>query len=125
MYKTGQAFTAFKDEAWTDFFAEFGYTPPSPTTLSTTLLDKAYTKLETAVKLQLSASHTLSLVTDESTNISSHRIINTSVITNNGDSFYISNIEAEPGKLGAEEITEYAIKTATKITHGDLSKLIS
>jgi len=125
MFKTGQPFTAFEDSAWIDFFAEFGYKPPSAKTISTTLLDESFNKIEATVDLQLRASHTLNLVTDKSTNISNHRIINTFVITNNGDCFYISNVEAEARKLGAEEITEQAIKTVIRITHRDLSKWAS
>jgi hypothetical protein len=84
-----------------------------------------FDKIETAVDLWLSASQSLNLVTDESTNISGNRIINTSAITNNGDCFYISNIEAEPGKLGAEELADMAVDTVKKITKGDLSKVAS
>jgi hypothetical protein len=64
-------------------------------------------------------------VTDESTDVSGRRIINTSAITNNGNCYYISNIEPEPGKLRAEELVEYAVETAKRITHGDLSKVAS
>ena len=39
MYKTGKPFTAFEDDAWTEFFKELGYKPLSPSKLSTTLLD--------------------------------------------------------------------------------------
>lgn len=122
MFKTGRAFTAFEDNAWTDFFAEFDYKPPSAKKISTTLLDEAYTKIEAVVDLQLRASHTFNLVTDESTDISGHRIINTSVLTNNGDCFFISNVEAKAGKLGAQEIAEEAINTVTRIAHGDPSQ---
>jgi hypothetical protein len=122
MYKTRRPFTAFEDDAGTDFFAEFGYKPPSLTMLSTTLLDQAYTKIETTVELQLSASYTLNVVTDESTNISNNRIINTSVVTNNSNCFYISNIKAEPRKLGAKELVDTVIKIVKRITHKDLSK---
>lgn len=125
MYKTGKPFTAFEDDAWTVFFAELGYKTPSPSKLSTTLLDQAYTKIEIAVTLQLRASYSLNLVTDKSTNISGHRIINTFTITNNSDCFYISNIELEPGKLRAEELAKQAVSTAKKITDGDLSKVAS
>ena len=123
MFKTGRPFTAFEDEAWIKFFAEFGYKPPSPSKLSDTLLNQAYKKIEAAVTLQLSASHTLNLVTNESTNISGCRIINTSAITNNSDCYYILNIEPKPGKLGAEELAMQAIKTAKGITNRDLSKV--
>jgi hypothetical protein len=88
------------------------------------LLDDCYTKIEAAVEVQLSTSNILNLVTDESTNISNNRIINTSVIIYNSSSFYISNIEAEPGKLGAEEVVDYTITQAKKFTKGDLSKLV-
>jgi hypothetical protein len=124
MYKTGQLFTAFEDDSWTAFFAELGYQPLSATTLATTLLDKAFDKIEIAVDLQLSASQSLNLVTDESINISGNRIINTSAITNNSNCFYILNIEAEPGKLRAEELVDKAVDTAEKITKKDLSKVV-
>ena len=75
------------------------------------------------VDLQLSASNCLNLITDESTDISRHRIINTSVVTNNGDCFNISNIEAQPGKLTAEELIEGAVEIAIQITNRDLSKI--
>lgn len=125
LYKTRKPFTTFEDDAQTNFFAEFGYKPPSSSKLSTTLLDDCYTKIETAVEVQLSPSNTLNLVTDESTDISNNRIINTFVITNNSSFFYISNLEAEPGKLGAEEVIDHAIAQAKKFTKGDLSKLAS
>jgi hypothetical protein len=64
-------------------------------------------------------------VIDESSNIASYRIINTLVITNNGDCFYISNVEAQPRKLRAQEISKEAINTVTRITHGDLLKWAS
>jgi hypothetical protein len=73
--------------------------------LATRLFDKAYAKMQATVGIQLRASNTLSVVIDESINISSHRIINTSLITNNKDCFYISNIKAEVRKLRAKEVT--------------------
>jgi 23S rRNA A1618 N6-methylase RlmF len=65
----------------------------------------------------------LNLVTDKSTNISNNRIINTSVITNNSSSFYISNLKAELRKLGAKEVVDHTITQAKKFTKGDLLKL--
>ena len=49
---------------------------------------------------------------DESTNIASHRIINTSIVTNNSNCFYISNIEADLSKLGAKELAIGAVEIA-------------
>jgi hypothetical protein len=61
-------------------------------------------------------------VINELTNISNHRIINTFVITNNSNCFFISNVKAEARKLRAKEITKQVVKTVTRITHKDLSK---
>ena len=51
MFKTGRPFTAFEDDSWIQFFKELGYQPPSASTISTKLLDKAFTKMETVVSL--------------------------------------------------------------------------
>jgi hypothetical protein len=125
IFKTGRPFTLFEDSAWLDLFSEFGYSPPSATTLSEKFLEEAFIEVEKEVNYQLRVSPFLNIVTDESTDISGNRIINTSMITTSGDSFYISNLEAEVGKLGAEEWAEYTIKTAKQITNGDLSKVSS
>lgn len=123
MFKTGRPFTAFEDDVWSNFFKELGYKPPGATKLATKLLPKVYKRVELQVSLRFSASSSINLVTDESTNIAGHRIINTSRITNNGDCFYISNIEANAGKLGAVELTNNAVATARKAINGDLSKV--
>jgi len=47
------------------------------------------------------------------------------MITASGDCFYISNLEAEAGKLGAEELVEHMVKIAEQVTEGDLSKVAS
>jgi hypothetical protein len=125
IYKTGRPFTLFEDPAWLDFFEEFGYKPPSKSSLSGGLLEEAFTKIEESVSYQLRLSPSLHIITDESTNICSNRIINTSTITTSGDCFYISNTEAPAGKLGAEELVQHTINTVQQITKGDLSKIAS
>ena len=67
----------------------------------------------------------MNIITNKSTNISSNRIVNTSIITTSGNCFYISNIEAEAGKLGAEELTEYTITIAKQAINSNLSKILS
>lgn len=62
---------------------------------------------------------------DESTNINQNRIINTSVVTSTGETFYWKNIEAAEGKLGAKELTDHALKTAEDITDGNMKKWTS
>jgi hypothetical protein len=81
--------------------------------------------VELQVSLRFSASSSINLVTDKSTNIASYRIINTSRITNNSNCFYISNIKANASKLGAIELTNNVVATARKATNRDLSKVAS
>jgi hypothetical protein len=62
--------------------------------------------MEEKVNYQLCASSTLNIIMDESTGISGNRIINTSAMTDSGDCFYISHIEAEARELGVDELAD-------------------
>jgi hypothetical protein len=64
----------------------------------------------------------LRIVTDESTDIANHRIINTSIITDSSVSIYHLNKEAENGEMGTEELAAHTIEEAKDITSRDLSK---
>lgn len=111
----------FEEECWIKFFNKnFGYTPLSTKALSDSLLDEVYTNVKEEVKSKLRSSPYLCLVTDESTNIATNRVINTSVVTHNAESFYQSNIEAKEGTIGAKELVAYTIGQAKEITKGDL-----
>jgi hypothetical protein len=77
--------------------------------------------MEIVVDLQLRASYSLNLVTDESTNIFSYKIINTFVITNNYNYFYILNVK-EVRKLRAINGTDHVVKIVKKIIYKDFSK---
>jgi Protein of unknown function (DUF 659) len=123
IYKSGRQFNLFEDDCWVKFFKDnFGYTPPSRKDLAGPLLIQAHKNIEEKVKLVLSSSSSLCIVTDESTDIANHRIINTSIVTDSGVSIYHSNKEAEDGKMGAEELAAHTIEEAKDITSGDLSK---
>jgi len=66
----------------------------------------------------------LNIVTNEFTNISSNRIVNTSIITTSSNCFYISNLEAKAGKLRVEELAEYIITITKQVTNSNLSKVL-
>jgi len=123
IYKSGKPFNIFEDDCWTQFFKDnFGYTLPSRKDLAGDLLTQAYENIQKKVKPVLSSSSSLCIVTDESTDIANHRIINTSIVTDSGVSIYHSNKEAEEGKMGAEELAAHTVEEAKDITGGDLSK---
>src|ERR1700722_3760008 len=126
LFQSGKPLSLFEHNCWKDFFKQnFGYTLPSRFKISRPLLDECYDSTKQDVSQELSSSSSLSLVIDESTNISKNRIINTSVVLPSSKSFYWSNIEANVGKMGAEELTDHIIKTAKDITNTQLSKIVS
>ena len=67
----------------------------------------------------------LSLVTDESTDISQNRLINTSVVTPNGLSYTWDTLEAKEGAQTLEVLFEELLGTATNITNRQLSQIVS
>ena len=67
----------------------------------------------------------LSLVTDESTDISQNRLINTSVVTPDGLSYTWDTLEAKEGAQTSEVLFEELLGTATDITDGRLSQIVS
>jgi hypothetical protein len=126
LFQTGKPPSMFNDDCWIEFFQDnFGYTPPHSRTISETLLPKVYDFAKAELKAELSASPFLGLIMDESTNINQNRIINTSVVTSSGDTFYWKNTEAEAGKLGAKELTAYIIETGHEITDRNMKKWTS
>jgi hypothetical protein len=126
IFTTGKPLSLFNDDCWIQFFKNhFGYTLPSQSTISGPLLDLSYETTKNQLVSLLSASPSFGLVIDESTNISLNRIINTSIITSSGESFYWSNMEAVVGKIGAKELAEHTIQVTKEITHGDISKVAS
>jgi hypothetical protein len=126
LYQTGRPLSMFEDNCWIEFFKKnFGYTPPSTEALSNPLLEDVYSNVKAQVKSKIQSSPYLGIITDESTNINTNRIINTSVVTSSGDSYYWSNIEAKEGTLGAKELADHTIKQAREIMDNDFSRWAS
>jgi hypothetical protein len=68
------------------------------------------------------SSSSLCIITDESTNIANHRIINTSVVIDSRVSIYYLNKGAEEGIIGAKELVAYIVKEAKEITSRNILK---
>jgi hypothetical protein len=93
--------------------------------LEGSLLNETYNNIEKKVKNELRSSPTLSLVIDESTNISGVRIINTTILTSFGDSYYINNKEAPTSSLTKAIWVDYIKESAMEVTEGNPSKIAS
>jgi hypothetical protein len=123
LYQTGQPLSIFEDNCWIEFFKKnFGYTPLSTEAFSNPLLEDVYNNIKDQVKSKIQSSPYLGIITDESTNINTNRIINTSVVTRSGDFYYWSNIEAKERILDTKELADYTIKQAREIIDNDFSK---
>jgi hypothetical protein len=73
---------------WQDVFDEFNYTPPSAYKLANSLLEADYEQVKKPILQLLSKSPSLTLVIDESTNVCINRMINYSVVIEDGNSIY-------------------------------------
>ena len=67
------------------------YRPPNQFLISGDLLDQQYTEVKGKVDTLLRGQDSLNFVLDESTNISSHRIINLSVVIPRYRSIFLTN----------------------------------
>src|SRR5438045_1986544 len=123
IFTSGRLFTLFEDPSWQVFFNAFGYNLPSADTVKN-LLDQVYNTMKLDVKQQIKGKPLL-LVTDESTDISQNRLINTSVVTPNGLSYTWDTLEAKEGAQTSEVLFEELLGTATDITDGWLSQIVS
>jgi hypothetical protein len=70
-------------------------------------------------------SSALSLVTDESTDVSLNRLVNYSFLTPDGSSFYWKTVDTKAKTQSAEQIAEDAVDATEEISNRDLSKFVS
>ena len=97
----------FENDVWLNFFKELQYTPPLAKHLSSSLLDEIYTE---TIDHLLSSSSSLTLATDESTNVALNRMVNTCIITDPGGSIYWKKEEVEEGAQTAEQAANYLVE---------------
>jgi hypothetical protein len=123
IYVSGKPFTLFEDQVWQDVFNEFRYTPPSAFKISTSLLQEDFKQTKLPIVSLLSKSHSMTLITDESTNVCLNRMINYSVVTEDGDSIYWKTVEAPAAALTSQRLAEGVVDTASEITNGDIQRI--
>jgi len=111
IFESGSPFSLFEHPAFKEAFAELGYTPPNRKVIGDKLLQESYNECQKDVANQLSHSNLLTLTTDESTNVSSNKIINYYVTTSNSDSFFIKSVEALVGTLSAKVVLDGIVET--------------
>jgi hypothetical protein len=122
VFTSCSSFHQFETPEWQEFFKALGYTPPHRNTLSSTILDRCYDTTKTQVTEIINTSSNISIVADESTNISGTRIENISVIVK-GTSYFWSNESLEDKNATANATVQSIKQKALDITQGDLKRL--
>ena len=87
-------------------------------------MDQVYEKIKHDTRQQFEGKQ-LSLVIDESTDISQNRLLNTSIVLLDSQSYTWDTVEAEEGAQTTERILEEVVDIATNITYGQLEQIVS
>ena len=99
------------------------YRPPNQFLISGDLLDQQYTEVKGKVDTLLRGQDSLNFVLDESTNISSHRIINLSVVIPRYRSIFLANESVGKEDLTASFFTNWFIQRASEYNLSRISSL--
>jgi hypothetical protein len=122
IFESGSPFSLFEHPAFKEAFAELGYTPPNRKMIGDKLLEESYNECQRDVANQLSHSNSLTLTTNESTNVSSNRMMNYCATTSSNEYFFIKSVEAPVGTLSAEVVLDGIVETCQSITNGDMTR---
>jgi hypothetical protein len=87
VYTSNYAFSLFQTDNWLEFFQVLSYIPPQRKQLASLLLDEVYKEVKERVEDTWKGASQLRIVADESSNITSDRIRNISVI-HKGTSYF-------------------------------------
>lgn len=99
------------------------YNPPSSRLIGGDLLDQEYTALKSKIEFLLQSQKKLNFVLDESPNISSHRIINISVVIPQYGSVFLGNEDVGSVSLDASFFTNWFLKMAIPYDLSQVSSL--
>ena len=99
------------------------YRPPNQFLIGGDLLDQQYTEVKGKVDTLLRGQDSLNFVLDESTNISSHRIINLSVVIPRYRSIFLANESVGKEDLTASFFANWFIQRASEYNLTRISSL--
>lgn len=116
VYMSASPFTLLSNSYFTAFIQlNPTYLPPSRASLANQLLDDIYCNVKTEVDAIIEKQQYINIVVDESGDISSHRIINLSILTETG-AFHYKTEDTGSMQLGAVEISQWVMeKLATLV----------
>jgi hypothetical protein len=124
IYTSTASFSLFTTPEWRAFHAKLGFKAPNREALSTTLLEKCYTKVKRQVQIIADAASHIQIVTDGSSNIGKVRVENTSFLVDS-ISYYWNSIPIRAVQAGADWTVDNIIKNAKEITKNALDRWTS
>jgi hypothetical protein len=126
LYMTASSFTLFHDPAMKTLFQSLNpaFKMPDRRQFAGGLLDEAYNSVKVEVDCILQASNELNIITDESTNITMHRIANISVHTQNG-AFHYASEDVGHKRMTAVAIQDWLMNHLNVLTGNDLQRINS
>jgi hypothetical protein len=125
IYMGARPFQLYEESYMKDFIQAVSdgiYNPPSSRLIGGDLLDQEYTLLKSKIELLLQSQKKLNFVLDESPNISSHRIVNISVVIPQYGSVFLNNEDVGSKSLDTSFFTNWFLKMAIPY---DLSRVSS
>jgi len=115
VYMGARPFQLYEQSYMKDFIQAVSdgvYNPPSSRSIGGDLLDQEYTLLKSRIELLLQAQERLNFVLDESPNISSHRIVNISVVIPQYGSIFLNNEDVGKDSLDTSFFTNWFMRMA-------------
>ena len=125
VYMGARPFQLFDEAYMKDFILAVSdgvYLPPSRRSIGGELLEEEYTKLKNKIEVLLRAQDKLNFVLDESPNISSHRIVNISVVIPQYGSIFLGNEDVGDKSLDTNFFTNWFMRMVAPY---DLSRVSS
>jgi hypothetical protein len=113
VYMGARPFQLYEEAYMKDFIHAVSngvYFPPSPRLIGGELLDQEYIALKNRIEVLLQSQEKLHFVLDESPNISSHRIINLSVVIPQYGSIFLANEDIGNKSLDANFFTNWFLR---------------
>ena len=126
LYMTASSFILFHDPAMKTVFQSLNpiFKMPDRHQFAVGVLDEAYNSVKVKMDCILQASNKLNIITDESTNITMHRIANISVHTQN-NAFYYASEDVGHKRMTAVTIHNSLMNHLNVLTENDLQRINS
>ena len=120
IYRSAMPFSTLSNPAMLRFLQQLdpSYAPPGRRALSEGLLDETYSRVRARVMAVIDKQEFINVIMDESDDITHHRIINLSVLTDCG-AFHFKTEDYGSGRMTAANLSQWALDNITTVVNGE------